>query len=273
MQQRPTPPSDRNDWHALTWLIGLVSITGQLENSRPQSLLIVGPPSSGKSELMLRYRPAPGEVRNNHMLFATSVTSWGLSEILLNRVPQGVTHLVAPELQTLIKRKGPVWDATVGLLLPAMEEGVTDTFQGPLRKRFHGARIGFITAIPDEAYDVHYRELESCGLLSRMLTVRFQRSNENVLLARKAANFGDRSELQKITCPEFPKHGKIRVALSPRLATRIDEYAASLSTKEVHRASNRFQALTKAIAWLEGSEEATLTHFEALAKHEKLWRF
>lgn len=273
MPSRPTQPSDRPEWNALTWLIGLVSITGHLEGGRPHSLLIVGPPSSGKSELMLRYRPAPGEVRNSHMLFATSVTSWGLSEILLNRVPQGVTHLVAPELQTLIKRKGPVWDATVGLLLPAMEEGVTDTFQGPLRKRFHGARIGFMTAIPDEAYDVHYRELESCGLLSRMLVVRFQRTNDNVLLARKAANFGDRSELQKISVPEFPKHGKIRVALSPRLATLIDEYAASLSTKEVHRASNRFQAFTKAVAWLNNEPEATEAHFRAITAHEKFWRF
>ena len=267
----PPQPTDRQLWDGLTWIIGLCAITGRIEGVRPQSLMIVGPPSSGKSELMLRYRPQDGLVMNPNMLFATSASSWGLSNILQNRVPQGVTHFVAPELQTLIKRKSHVWDAFVGLMLPAMEEGVTDIYNGPHRKRFHGARMGLITALPDDAYDENFQTLESCGLLSRLLVVRFQRTNENVLAARKAYNHGDHSELRKVDL-ELPKH-MLAIAIAPSVADHIDLYAASLNTKEVHRASNRFTALTKAVAWLDGKAEATVDHFEALKTYERFWRF
>lgn len=261
-------PSDRFHWEALTLLVGAASVTGRLEAGRPQSLLIVGPPSSGKSALIERYNAPDGVQINTHMAFATSASQWGVRVLLQNSVPR-ITHLVVPEFQALTLRKSAVWDSFQGIMLPAMEEGVSDFYVGPKREQFHGARLGLIASIATKAYTDMHLALQASGFLSRMLVVYLNRTPQDALRARRLYNAGDHTELNKVYVP-LPR-GPIRVHLSPRLADIIDEYAYGIAPGEVHRVGNRFQSFARAIAYLDGKDEVRESHWEFIRTAEGLW--
>ena len=264
----PKIPRDRTDWQKLTMLVGAASVTGRLEGNRPQSLLIVGPPASGKSALVERYNPPKGISHNQHMAFATSASQWGVRKILENMV-QRITHLVVPEFQALTLRKSAVWDSFLGIMLPAMEEGVGDFYVGPKREQFDNARLGLIASIATKAFTELMPMLQSTGFLSRMLVVYLNRTPEDALAARRCYNAGDTTELKKVyvSLPQRP----IRVHLPSRLADVIDEYAYGIAPSEVHRVGNRFQAFTKAVAWLNGSSEVQQKHWDFLKSCQSLW--
>jgi hypothetical protein len=261
-------PTDRDRWQMLTYIVGAVSVTGRLEDGRPQSLLIIGPPSSGKSALLERYLPPEGMPLNQHMIFATSASQWGIRGILERQVPR-VTHLVIPEFQALTLRKSAVWDSFLGIMLPAMEEGVKDFYVGPKREQFHGARLGLITSVATTAFQDVQPQLSQSGFLSRLLVVHLNRTPENALKARRCYNAGDHSELRKVyvSLPNRP----IKVRLASRLADIIDTYAHALNSAEVHRVGNRFQALAKAAAFLDGKSEVQERHWDHIKRCEALW--
>lgn len=263
-------PSDRLDWQRLTHLIGAISLTGRLSGGRPQSALIVGPPTSGKSALLERYQPPKGVAHNSHLIFATSISQWGVRGILEKSVP-AKTHIVVPEFQSLTLRKSHVWDSLLGILLPAMEEGVTDFYVGPKRESFDGKRIGLIASVASDAFQDQMQTLSKSGFLSRVMVLYLNRTPENALLARKRYNAGDTTELQKVYVTLPPGNRPIHVHLSERLAGVVDNYAFGIAPHELHRVSNRLQAITKAIAWLDGSSEVTLKHWNILHSYESLW--
>lgn len=264
-------PNDRRAWQHLTWLVGVVSGTGRLYPHKPQSLLVIGPPGCGKTALLNRYAVDPTETagRNSHLTFATTATSYGMLHILRERVPRGVTHFVAPELQSLMRRKGALWDAWLGIMLPAMEEGIMDIHDASKRWRFHGERLGLIAACADDAFDNSRAELAGTGFLSRVLLVHFNRSTADVVAARRALTAGDTTELLGVTC-DYP--ARFKIGLSARLANVIDDYAAELTPDDVHRSANRFRALTQVVAFLDQKTEASRVHFDALRRAEYLWR-
>lgn len=263
-----TLPRDRDAWEKLTFLVGAASVTGRLEGSRPQSLLIVGPPASGKSALIERYKAPEGIAHNQHLAFATSASQWGVRTLLETQVPR-VTHLVVPEFQALTLRKQQVWEGFLGIMLPAMEEGVSDFYVGPKREQFKNARLGLIASIATKAFQEIQPKLTPTGFLSRMLVVYLNRTPEDALRARQCYNAGDHTELKKVyvSLPNRP----IRVHLSARLADTIDNYAYGIAPQEVHRVGNRFQAFTKAVAYLKGDSEARLSHWEIIKSCEALW--
>lgn len=263
------PPRDRVEWEKLTALIGAVSITGRIDGCRPQSLLLVGPPSSGKSALIERYHPPLGSSHNRHMTFLTSISQMGVRQILERQVPT-VTHLVVPEFQALTLRKSQVWDTFMGIMLPAMEEGVSDYYNGATRESYNGARLGLITSVTNKAFADLHDQLYTTGFLSRMLVVYLNRTPEDALLARQLYNAGDHSELDKVyvTLPTRP----VKVRLAPRLANEIDRYAYGIAPQEVHRVGNRFQAIVRAVAWLDGRDEVSPEHWSFLRSCESLWQ-
>jgi hypothetical protein len=255
----PTENPDIVSWHRLTSLVGLVSLTGRIADTRPLSMLLIGRAGSGKTALLERYRIKPPG--NRHMLFGTTASSWGLANILKSQVPAGVTTIVASEFQTWMYRKGAVWDALLGLLLPATEEGVWDIYNGPDKMSYHGARIGLIAAMTDDAFNHNRIELERTGLLSRMLVVKWQRDADDVLASRKRFNNGDTSALQKVHIDLPP--GRVSVAISPRLADVVTDYSHAGNAEQTQRGTNRLIGLVKAHAWVQGSPVVTPAHWES----------
>lgn len=261
---------DSYRWHELSWLVGLVSMTGRIEPHRkPQSLLIYGNPGSGKTANLERFMGGEGELMNPHLVFLTNATTMGLQTILMEQVPRGATHIVVPEFQTLLLKRGGVWETMLGTLLPAMEEGVRDVYVGPKRLAFGGARVGMIAAMPTDAYFQHAGVLNASGFLSRMLRVRYDRVADQVLMARHRVNAGDQSELTKI---DLALPSSIRVGVSATMRAMITEYAATIDTTNIHREANRFEALCQAVAYTDHSTSVQVRHLAMLVNIEHLWR-
>lgn len=262
-------PSDRREWELLSGLIGLVTLTGRIEGERPESLLIVGPSGAGKSALLDRYHFPAGDARNPHIMRLTNLSAWGLSGALLDDVPRGATHIIVPEMQTLMLRQRGVWDNLVGLLLPAMEEGVHDIRVGPKTTSFNGARIGLIGAITDGAFNDNRGALRESGLLSRMLVVQWRRDRENILASQLRANAGDLTELTKI---HVDLKGKVSVNITRAAADAATRFAHEVEPVNPFRGARRVKALAKAVAYLAGEETATEQHVEALRAFLGFWK-
>lgn len=203
------------------------------------------------------------------LAFASNVSTMGVESILREQVPRGVTHLVTPELQTLILRKSVVWLSFVGLMLQAMEDGVEDSWVGPRKKSYGGARLGLIAGIATDAWYAESEELTKRGFTSRMLVCRWDRTPENVLRSTLAENHNDRSEIEPI---EINLVDRRRIAISERLANEIAHYAAQTDSSNQRRAAKRFVTLTKVVAALEDDEEAQAHHWAQLREVEWSWR-
>lgn len=258
-------------WHHFAYLIGLVSMTGRIEpNRRPQSLLIHGSPGSGKTAAMERFMSDDHTTGlNPHMTFLTNATTMGLQTILKEHVPRGVSHLMVPEFQSLLLKRGGVWETMLGTLLPAMEEGVRDVYVGPKQVAYGGARVGLIAAMPTDAYFHHREMLHNVGFLSRMMVIRYERAPEFVLEARHRLNEGDRTELVKIGV-DLPS--SIRVHVPQAIAQWLTEYAATIDSTNIHREASRFQALAQAIAFNSGATTVRREHLAVLMELEPFWR-
>ncbi len=250
--------------------MGLIAMTGRIEPERkPQSLLIYGNPGSGKTANVHRFKPENGGFLNPNLLFVSNATAMGLSAILTEQVPRGVTHIVVPEFQSLLLKRGGVWETMLGILLVAMEEGVGDTYVGPKKKAFGDVRLGMIACMPTDAYFHHIPMMQSTGLYSRMLVVRYDRTSDDVIQARHRMHRGDRSELTKIDL-ELPE--SIRVTVPVTVKREITEYAKTIDSNNVHRESARFEALVQAVAYTNGRRSATLDDLAQLMLIEWLWR-
>lgn len=257
-------------WHQLSWLIGVFSMTGRLVPERkPLSLLVIGEPGAGKTANMERFKPENGDHTNSHMAFVTNATTMGLQTILKEKVSRGITHIMVPEFQTLLLKRGGVWETMLGTLLPAMEEGVGDVYVGPKQIAFGGVRLGMIAAMPTDAFFRHQPMLSETGLLSRMMRIRYDRGPGFVQAARHRMNAGDLSELTKI---DVALPDTISVKMPLKLATLITDYATGIDAHNVNRETSRFLALTKVTAFLHDHAVADIDDFLALLQCEWLWR-
>lgn len=261
-------PFDRRRWHLASALIGLITVTGKLADERPESLLIVGPSGSGKTALLDRYKRSKSDPANPHIVRITNLSQWGLRNTLKEDVPRGVSHIIAPELQTLMLRTRGVWDNLTGLLLPALEEGVGEMRVGPEHLDFEGAKIGLIGAITLDAYRANKGALHDSGLLSRMLVMRWERAREDILKSQLRYNVGDDSELEQI---HIELHGRAHVAITREALDDVTYYAHDIEPGNPLRAARRFRALAKALAHIHGENRATLAHTKALREFAQFW--
>jgi AAA lid domain len=263
-------PSDHGLWQALTTLVGLSAITGRIVGESPQSLMIVGPAGNGKSALLNRFRlPHGEEYHNSNLWYLTSASSTGITSVLQNKAVR-VTHLVAPEFQTFILRKGSVWASLLGMLLPAMAEGLHEVRNGPKMIHLGGAKLGLLAAMTYEAYQWHREQLRGTGFFDRMLVVHWHRSRDDQTLAQYLVNRGETRELTPVSLniPEDP----IAIHCSARLADRITKHAAARTGSSVARGSVRLIALAKALAWTQGADEVSERHVDALFRFSVFWR-
>lgn len=253
----------------MTNLIALTLTTGAILECAPQSLLIIGAPGSGKTALIERFVNSDDPSFNAHVRLMGNISAWGLRNFLKMEAPRGVTHILAPELQTLFLRRADTWAAVEGLLLQAMAEGVGDYYNGPEPETYNKARLGLIAAMTRDAYLGVRSDFNRTGLASRFLVVRWSRTRAQMRRALEAATRGNLRALTKVNLG-LP-YTRVSVHCPTSVQSHILSYVEERNSDQMTRALGRFVALTRAAAFRRGSRRATLADWRCVLEAERFW--
>jgi len=253
----------------MTELIAMTIITGHIQECAPQSLLIVGGPGTGKTALVERFSKPDDPSFNPTARLMGNLSQWGLRGFLQLEAPRGVSHILAPEMQTLFMRRADTWAAIEGMLLQAMAEGVGDYYNGPVPEAYGKIKIGLVAAMTREAYLGVRNNFRKSGLTSRFLVVRWMRTPKQTEQALRLAARGKARQLTKVDLRLPPV--KVSVRCSETVQHRVLDYAKAKFGDEMNRAFARFVALTRAAAFRRGSRYATLADWRHVLDAERLW--
>lgn len=262
----PAPPYElpTREWDRATELIKIFAFTGYVADARPQSLLLISEPGSGKTELLDRFK------LNGFLRYASDVTSRGLYPVLKLAKQGVVTHIVATEFQKLMLRRNHTAEATLGLLCQSMEEGVGEMLIGDHPVNFGGARLGIIGAITHDTVGKWKANLRELGFWSRCAGFEWQlpmREMQDVL--RKITN-ADRSDLEPVILT--PPASPIPVEFPHRLSQQFETFVFD-NFKEYTpiRLFNRFRALAQACALLDKRDRVKACDIEKVVAFQPYW--
>lgn len=230
------------EWDRGTELVKLFIATGYVANTRPQSLMLVSDPGSGKTELLDRFRV------NRNCDFHSDLTVRQLYPIL-KKVQRGmISHVVLTEFQKLFMRKMNVAENLLGTLVQGMEEGVGIVSVGPESVDYGGVRIGVIAAITNGTIKKRREMLSEMGFLSRAACFEWDVPSEEEKGILRRISDGDYSDITpvKMNLPDR----KASVDLAPELSHRLEAYTFDKQRGRPLRFFNRLRALAQASALL-----------------------
>lgn len=255
----------------MTELIALTLVTGGIRECAPQSLLIVGPSGSGKTTLIERFDRSDDPSFNPTTRLMGNLSQWGLRSFLRLEAPRGVSHVLAPEMQTLFMRRPDTWAAVEGLLLQMLAEGVGDYYNGPIPESYNKIKAGMVAAMTREAWLGVRDSFRRSGLASRFLVVRWNRTKIQTQKALRKRAAGKLRALAKVDLRLPPV--KVSIRCPEKVQTRILDYTnAQHGADEMNRAFERFVALTRAAAFRRGSRTATLADWRSVLAGETFWQ-
>jgi len=253
----------------MTELVSLVLTTGAIQKCAPQSLLLVGLPGSGKSALVERFSDDDDPSFNGKSKLVGNLSAWGLRNFLKLEAPRGVTHIIAPEFQTLFMRRQDTWAAVEGLLLQAMAEGVGDYYNGPEAESYNKAKLGIVACMTRDAYMTVRNDFQRTGLSSRFLIVRWTRTRRQIEDAIRRKAGGNFSQLSKVDL-KLPAV-KRSIDVQHNVKEMILRYCKETRSDEMNRAYDRFVAFAQAAAFRRGVRSATTTDWKAVLALSRFW--
>jgi hypothetical protein len=252
------------EWVRATDLITMFVATGWLASDRPQSLLLVGEPASGKTELLNRF------TGNSTLYFASDMTVSGLHRTLKQARDGAVTHIIATEFQKYFMRRSDAVQNFLGTLSQAMDEGVGTIDVGSERRNMRGAKLGLIAAITPDAYKEHERFLKRLGFLSRITAMPWKMTRDEVYNVMTMIGRGDMSDLAGVVLP-IPER-PIYVELDTNISIEFQRYVWDrYRSDSVLRIFKRFRALAMACAVLDGRDVVHARDVEKVVAFEPYW--
>lgn len=280
MRRRPqpaTPPivktDPRREWDRGTELLSLFAMTGFIESQdmkgkwrreRPQSVILVGDPSSGKTELIERFN------HNTWLAYRSDITRRGLDPILEDASHDRVTHLVMTEFQTVFLRKMSVAGNCLSTLGQAMEEGLGVENVGGREHDYGGARLGLVAGITNGSLDERRRYLRDMGLLARAAVLLWAPPDAEIKAVMDRIDHGDRRDLEKILLhrPDRP----IRVTLPPQEAGLLTKFAWDLLRGQGLRLQRRLHILSMTAAMMSGRQVVQREDVQRILLFQDYWR-
>lgn len=269
-------PSKRRDWDRITDVVKLVAGTGLVldvvarERVEPVSILFHGDPGTGKTTLLKRFDECPT------LIFRDDLTWMGVIDLLQQARHHAVTHVVFPEFQKLMQRKGDTWENTVGVLGQAIEDGVTDSQIGPRRVRLEGTRIGMIAAMTGDSFEENRAYFEAKGLISRLIVCQWDSTETSARKVYAKMRVGDKRDLKKVRMVRVTRP-PVKVIVPEALSLQLENYVHNdlgLEFKD-KRPFVQFRALLCSAALLRVGErvrKATLADLATLQKYDDIWK-
>lgn len=267
----------RREWDRITDVVKLVATTGLVmdvvarDRIEPVSFLLYGDPGTGKTALLKRFA-----ARNPTLVFRDDLTWMGVIDLLQEAKHHAVSHVIFPEFQKIMQRKGDTWENTVGVLGQAIEDGVTDSQVGPRRIRLEGTRIGMIAAMTGDSFEGCREYFQSKGLLSRMIPVKWTSTRADAKRVYRRIRRGNKRDLTNVRIPEV-RSPPVRVTIGESLGEQLERYVHQDLGMDFRdkRPVFQFRALLCAAALLRGGTRvrcASQDDLLSLREYDDVWK-
>jgi hypothetical protein len=252
------------EWDRGTELVKLFAATGAIKNSRPQSLLLVSEPGTGKTELLERFRV------NRQLSFHSDLTVRQLWPLLKDAKRGQLTHIVATEFQKMFQRKAAVAENLLGTLVQAMEEGVSAVGVGPSLVDYEGARIGLIGAMTNGTLIKKREFLGEMGFLSRAACLPWDlpvEEERDIMTRISHMDYTDVAAV-KLELPDRPQE----IGFEPVLSERLKKYVIESGISRPLRSFNRLRSLAQGSVLLDNGDEVKARHIEWILAFAPYWK-
>jgi hypothetical protein len=144
-------------FESLSEVLETAFYTAPVAGTIPSSIMLVGPPGTGKSKGILQFNSPSLHITND-------ITSSGIVDILENDKLGAVRHVVIPDFNIVVSHKQSTSALTVATLLTVMSEGVARVDDGRRKKEIVHAPIGIITAMTRDVYDDNVTKFRKLGI-------------------------------------------------------------------------------------------------------------
>jgi hypothetical protein len=214
-----SPDSKMIAMEALQEIVETVTYTAPIEGTIPISVMLVGPPGTGKSKAIMQYNCASLHATND-------ITSSGLSELLTDDREGLIRHIVIPDFNVVVSHKTSTSTLTIANLLSIMSEGTMRVDDGRRVKEMKHAPIGIITAMTREVFEMHARKFTQLGIGRRFVSIFFDYSIITRQKIQQEISDGEITLQQLIPrTVELPRLDRwpIRIRIAPREASTIRE--------------------------------------------------
>jgi len=237
-------------------VIECVILSTYVKDEKPNSLLIVAKPETGKTASMKLYR------ENKGIVYITDCTAYGLTRDILPKLLSGeLRTIMIADLITPLSRSTKTRKGFVAFLNNLIEEGIAkQTTYATIWEKEVKANV--ITAITEEELKDARHDWAKMGFLSRFITFSFGYPISTI--TKVLEYYSTHPPIFSPIKIKFPK-SEVEIRLSKEIADKLDPIAIKLGNSMNlygFRAKINFRSFIKAIALRNGRREATMQDFE-----------
>lgn len=239
------------DLEPLVDMITLTIYTAYVRNvPKPNSLLIIAKPESGKTEVMKKF------LRNKNIVYLSDATAYGIERDYLPKIEtRELRHIMIPDLLKPLSRKESTVKTFITMMNGLIEEGIASTSTYAMRRTSEKhVKCGIITAITGEELDDQRHNWKRIGFLSRIVPFSYSYGIETVKKVFDYILGLDYLEEHDIELKHIPKQDRI-VHLPRKHAQSILPSVTTIAKAQStygFRLQKQFQALLQASALEKG---------------------
>jgi hypothetical protein len=243
------------DLEPLVNIITLTLYTAYVKNvAKPNSLLIIAKPESGKTEVMKKFIP------NKNIVYLSDVTAFGIERDYLPRIETGeIRHIIIPDLLKPLSRKESTVKTFITMMNGLIEEGIASASTYAIRRTSERhVKCGIITAITGEELRDHRHNWGRIGFLSRIVPFSYSYGIESVKKVFDYILGLDYLKEQDIELKSIPKQDRV-IKLPKKHAQEILPSVTTIAQAQNtygFRLQKQFQALLQASALEKGRSTA-----------------
>lgn len=250
---------------AISGFIAEATTQGDVSPARPASVLLVGGPGSGKTELVERFKAS------YWLSYHNDLTVRSLLPLLRKAEGHALTHVAAPEFNKWFQRKSFVAENCIGLLSSAMEEGIQNYSVGGSTIRYESARLGLFGGMTPRTMSKRREMLSEMGFLSRVCAIEWYlpRTERDEIIRR--INAGIVSDIDPVVLP-VPKGGqRAVVAWDSKLGEHVAEFVKQHWPENDLRTFKRFKTIMLSRAYLVGAARVGDDEWRWLRSYDDYW--